>query len=64
MSILIASDFAFILAQLGIKKIHHGPYKSWAKGTGFHSTSCKLVPFFVVDVATGSSGNFSGQRTS
>jgi transposase InsO family protein len=27
-----ASHFAFILAQLQIKKIHHGPYKSWAKG--------------------------------
>jgi transposase InsO family protein len=30
--VYIASHFAFILAQLGIKKIHHGPYKSWAKG--------------------------------
>jgi transposase InsO family protein len=31
-NVYIASHFAFILAQLGIKKIHHGPYKSWAKG--------------------------------
>ncbi len=30
--VYIASHFAFVLAQLGIKKIHHGPYKSWAKG--------------------------------
>jgi transposase InsO family protein len=30
--VYIASHFAFILAQLQIKKIHHGPYKSWAKG--------------------------------
>ena len=30
--VYIASHFAFILAQLGIKKIHHGPYRSWAKG--------------------------------
>mgnify|MGYP006429795857 CR=1 FL=1 len=30
--VYIAAHFAFILAQLGIKKIHHGPYKSWAKG--------------------------------
>jgi hypothetical protein len=31
-NVYIASHFAFILAQLRIKKIHHGPYKSWAKG--------------------------------
>jgi transposase InsO family protein len=30
--VYIAAHFAFILAQLGIKKIHHGPYRSWAKG--------------------------------
>lgn len=30
--VYISAHFAFILAQLGIKKIHHGPYKSWAKG--------------------------------
>lgn len=30
--VYIASHFAFVLAQLGVKKIHHGPYKSWAKG--------------------------------
>ena len=30
--VYIASHFAFVLAQLGIKKIHHSPYKSWAKG--------------------------------
>ncbi len=30
--VYIASHFAFILAQLKIKKIHHGPYRSWAKG--------------------------------
>ncbi len=30
--VYIAAHFAFVLAQLGIKKIHHGPYKSWAKG--------------------------------
>ncbi len=30
--VYIASHFAFILSQLKIKKIHHGPYKSWAKG--------------------------------
>jgi hypothetical protein len=30
--VYIAAHFAFILAQLKIKKIHHGPYKSWAKG--------------------------------
>ncbi|MDA3950051.1 MAG: helix-turn-helix domain-containing protein [Spirochaeta sp.] len=30
--VYISTHFAFILAQLGIKKIHHGPYKSWAKG--------------------------------
>jgi len=30
--VYIASHFAFIFAQLQIKKIHHGPYRSWAKG--------------------------------
>ena len=30
--VYIAAHFAFVLAQLGITKIHHGPYKSWAKG--------------------------------
>lgn len=30
--VYISAHFAFILAQLGIIKIHHGPYKSWAKG--------------------------------
>jgi len=30
--VYISAHFAFILAQLGIKKIHHGPYRSWAKG--------------------------------
>lgn len=30
--VYIAAHFAFILAQLAIKKIHHGPYRSWAKG--------------------------------
>lgn len=30
--VYIAAHFAFVLAQLEIKKIHHGPYKSWAKG--------------------------------
>ncbi len=30
--VYIASHFTFVLAQLGIKKIHHGPYRSWAKG--------------------------------
>jgi transposase InsO family protein len=30
--VYIAAHFAFILAKLGIKKIHHGPYRSWAKG--------------------------------
>ena len=30
--VFIAAHFAFILAQLKIKKIHHGPYRSWAKG--------------------------------
>ncbi len=30
--VYIAAHFAFVLAQLKIKKIHHGPYKSWAKG--------------------------------
>ncbi len=30
--VYIAAHFAFILTELMIKKIHHGPYKSWAKG--------------------------------
>lgn len=31
-SVYIAAHFAFVLAGLKIRKIHHGPYKSWAKG--------------------------------
>ena len=30
--VYIASHFALILTDLKIKKIHHGPYKAWAKG--------------------------------
>ena len=30
--VYIAAHFALVLAQLGIKKIHHGPYKSLVKG--------------------------------
>ncbi len=30
--VYVSSHFAFILSELEIKKIHHGPYKSWAKG--------------------------------
>lgn len=31
-NVYIAKQFARILADLNIKKIHHGPYKAWAKG--------------------------------
>lgn len=31
-SVYIAGQFARILADLRIKKIHHGPYQSWCKG--------------------------------
>ncbi len=31
-NVYIAAHFAFVLAELKIRKIHHGPYKSWAKG--------------------------------
>jgi putative transposase len=31
-SVYIAAHFACVLAELKIRKIHHGPYKSWAKG--------------------------------
>jgi len=31
-SVYIAAQFALTLADLDIKKIHHGPYKSWCKG--------------------------------
>jgi putative transposase len=31
-SVYIAKQFARILADLGIRKIHHGPYQAWAKG--------------------------------
>jgi transposase InsO family protein len=31
-SVYIAKQFAWILAQLGIKKIHHKPYQSYCKG--------------------------------
>ncbi|MFW6364170.1 MAG: DDE-type integrase/transposase/recombinase [Spirochaeta sp.] len=31
-SVYIAKQFARILADLDIKKIHHGPYQAWAKG--------------------------------
>jgi transposase InsO family protein len=31
-NVYIAAHFAFVLAGLKIRKIHHGPYKSWAKG--------------------------------
>ena len=31
-SVYIAGQFARILADLGTKKIHHGPYQSWCKG--------------------------------
>ena len=30
--VYIAAHFAFVLGKLGITKIHHGPYRSWAKG--------------------------------
>jgi transposase InsO family protein len=31
-SVYIAAQFAFILSELGIKKIHHPPYQAWCKG--------------------------------
>jgi putative transposase len=31
-NVYIARQFAWILAQLGIKKIHHPPYHAWCKG--------------------------------
>ena len=31
-SVYIAAQFALTLADLQVKKIHHGPYKSWCKG--------------------------------
>jgi putative transposase len=31
-SVYIAEQFAWVLAQLGIKKIHHPPYQAWCKG--------------------------------
>ena len=31
-SVYIAGQFALTLAELKIKKIHHGPYQSWCKG--------------------------------
>lgn len=31
-SVYIAKQFAWVLSQLGIKKIHHPPYHSWCKG--------------------------------
>jgi len=31
-SVYIAAQFARILADLGVRKIHHGPYQAWAKG--------------------------------
>ena len=30
--VYVAAQFAFILSQLRIKKIHHRPYQSWCKG--------------------------------
>jgi transposase InsO family protein len=31
-SVYIARQFAWVLSQLGIKKIHHPPYHAWCKG--------------------------------
>jgi putative transposase len=31
-SVYIASQFAFVLSRLGIRKIHHKPYQAWCKG--------------------------------
>ena len=31
-NVYVAAQFAFILAQLGIRKIHHKPYQAWSKG--------------------------------
>jgi hypothetical protein len=31
-SVYIAKQFAWVLSQLGIKKIHHPPYHAWCKG--------------------------------
>lgn len=31
-SVYVAAQFAFIVAQLSIKKIHHRPYQAWCKG--------------------------------
>jgi len=31
-SVYIAAQFSFVLTELNVKKIHHGPYQSWCKG--------------------------------
>jgi transposase InsO family protein len=31
-AVYIAAQFAFILSELGIRKIHHPPYQAWCKG--------------------------------
>jgi transposase InsO family protein len=31
-NVYIAAHFAFVLSQLGIRKIHHPPYQAWCKG--------------------------------
>jgi transposase InsO family protein len=31
-SVYVAAQFAFVVAQLQIKKIHHRPYQAWCKG--------------------------------
>jgi putative transposase len=31
-SVYISKQFAFVLKEIGCKKIHHGPYQSWCKG--------------------------------
>jgi putative transposase len=31
-SVYVAQQFAWVLAQLGIKKVHHPPYQAWCKG--------------------------------
>ncbi len=30
--VYVASQFAFVLSRLGVRKIHHRPYQSWCKG--------------------------------
>jgi transposase InsO family protein len=31
-NVYVAAQFAFILSELGIRKIHHPPYQAWCKG--------------------------------